>query len=43
MVFIVTPIFTRQVQELLSDEVYAAFQCLTAAEKKTLRALNQDW
>lgn len=101
MVFIETPVFTRQVQELLSDEAYAAFQLalnsrggrghpgngriaqgrwsvpgagkrggvrviyfhvaaqtqvrlllicrkgvkddLTAAEKKTLRELNQDW
>ena len=103
MVFIVTPVFTRQVQELLSDEAYSAFQWymalnpqagdviqgtgglrkvrwsvagggkrggvrviyfhvaaqaqvrllliyrkgvkddLTAAEKKTLRTLNQDW
>ena len=103
MVFIETPVFTRQVRELLSDEAYAAFQwhlalsprageviqgtgglrkvrwsvpgcgkrggvCviyfhvaaeaqvrllliyrkgvkddLTAAEKRTLRRLNQDW
>jgi hypothetical protein len=103
MVFIETPVFTRQVRELLSDEAYAAFQWhlavnprageviqgtgglrkvrwsapgsgkrggvrviyfhvaadaqirllliyrkgvkddLTAAEKKTLRRLNQDW
>jgi len=103
MVFIETPVFTRQVQELLSDEAYSAFQWymalnpragdviqgtgglrkvrwsvagggkrggvrviyfhvaaqaqvrllliyrkgvkddLTAAEKKTLRTLNQDW
>ena len=103
MVFIETPVFTRQVQELLSDEAYSAFQWymalnpqagdviqgtgglrkvrwsvagggkrggvrviyfhvaaqaqvrllliyrkgvkddLTAAEKKTLRKLNQDW
>ena len=103
MVFIETPVFTRQVQELLSDETYSAFQWylalnpdagdvirdtgglrkvrwsvagsgkrggvrviyfhiaaqaqvrllliyrkgvkddLTAAEKKTLRTLNQDW
>ena len=103
MVFIETPVFTRQVKELLSDEAYAAFQWhlalnpqageviqgtgglrkvrwsvpgagkrggvrviyfhvsaltqvrllliyrkgikddLTAAEKKTLRKLNQDW
>ena len=26
MVFIETPVFTRQVRELLSDEAYAAFQ-----------------
>ena len=26
MVFIETPVFTRQVQELLSDEAYSAFQ-----------------
>ncbi len=26
MVFIETPVFTRQVQELLSDEAYARFQ-----------------
>jgi hypothetical protein len=26
MVFIETPVFTRQVQELLSDEVYTGFQ-----------------
>jgi len=26
MVFIETPVFTRQVQELLSDEAYAGFQ-----------------
>ena len=103
MVFIETPVFTRQIQELLSDEAYSAFQWymalnpeagdviqgtgglrkvrwsvagggkrggvrviyfhvaaqaqvrllliyrkgvkddLTAAEKKTLRTLNQDW
>jgi hypothetical protein len=103
MVFIETPVFTRQVRKLLSDEAYAAFQWhlavnprageviqgtgglrkvrwsaprsgkrggvrviyfhvaadaqvrllliyrkgvkddLTAAEKKTLRRLNQDW
>ena len=103
MVFIETPVFTRQVQELLSDEAYSAFQWymalnpeagdviqgagglrkvrwsvagggkrggvrviyfhvaaqaqvrllliyrkgvkddLTAAEKRTLRRLNQDW
>jgi hypothetical protein len=103
MVFIETPVFTRQVRELLSDEAYAAFQWhlavnprageviqgtgglrkvrwsapgsgkrggvrviyfhvaadaqvrllliyrkgvkddLTAAEKRTLRRLNQDW
>ena len=103
MVFIETPVFTRQVQELLSDEAYSAYQWymalnpragdviqgtgglrkvrwsvagggkrggvrviyfhvaaqaqvrllliyrkgvkddLTAAEKKTLRTLNQDW
>ena len=103
MVFIETPVFTRKVQELLSDEAYSAFQWylalnpdagdvirdtgglrkvrwsvagggkrggvrviyfhitaqaqvrllliyrkgvkddLTAAEKKTLRKLNQDW
>ena len=103
MVFIETPVFMRQVQELLSDEAYSAFQWymalnpqagdviqgtgglrkvrwsvagggkrggvrviyfhvaaqaqvrllliyrkgvkddLTAAEKKTLRTLNQDW
>jgi len=103
MVFIETPVFTRQVQELLSDEAYSAFQWdlalnpdagdvirdtgglrkvrwsvagrgkrggvrviyfhvaaqaqvrllliyrkgvkdgLTAAEKKTLRTLSQDW
>ena len=103
MVFIETPVFTRQVQELLSDEAYSAFQWymalnpqagdviqgtgglrkvrwsvagggkrggvrviyfhvaaqaqvrllliyrkgvkddLTAAEKKNLRTLNQDW
>ncbi|TLZ44789.1 MAG: hypothetical protein E6K32_04830 [Gammaproteobacteria bacterium] len=103
MVFIETPVFTRQVQKLLSDEAYSAFQWylainpqagdvvqgtgglrkvrwsvsgsgkrsgvrviyfhvtaqaqvrllliyrkgvkdeLTAAEKKTLRKLNQDW
>ena len=103
MVFIETPVFTRQVQELLSDEAYSAFQWymalnpeagdviqgtgglrkvrwsvagggkrggvrviyfhfaaqaqvrllliyrkgvkddLTAAEKSTLRRLNQDW
>ena len=103
MVFIETPVFTRQVRELLSDEAYPAFQLhlavnprageviqgtgglrkvrwsapgsgkrggvrviyfhvaadaqvrllliyrkgvkddLTAAEKRTLRRLNQDW
>ena len=103
MVFIETPVFTRQIQELLSDEAYSAFQWymalnpeagdviqgtgglrkvrwsvagggkrggvrviyfhvaaqaqvrllliyrkgvkddLTAAEKRTLRRLNQDW
>jgi hypothetical protein len=26
MVLIETPVFTRQVQELLSDEAYSAFQ-----------------
>ncbi|MGH8208867.1 MAG: hypothetical protein ACREU6_04600 [Steroidobacteraceae bacterium] len=31
MVFIETPVFTRQVRELLSDEAYAQFQqCLAA-------------
>jgi hypothetical protein len=103
MIFIETPVFTRQVRELLSDETYSALQChlalnpragdviqgtgglrkvrwaatgggkrggvrviyfhvaadsqvrllliyrkgvkddLTAAEKKTLRRLNEDW
>lgn len=30
MVFIVTPVFTRQVKELLSDEAYAKFQWFLA-------------
>jgi len=30
MVFIETPVFTRQVAELLSDEAYAAFQSYLA-------------
>ena len=30
MVFIETPVFTRQVTELLSDETYAAFQSYLA-------------
>ena len=34
MVFIETPLFTRQVQELLSDEGYSAFQWYLALNPK---------
>ncbi len=34
MIFIETPVFTRQVQELLSDEGYAGFQWHLALNPK---------
>jgi hypothetical protein len=38
MIFIELSPFTRDVRELLTDESY-----LSAAAKKTLRALNESW
>ena len=36
MVFIETPVFTRQVQELLSDEAYSAFQWYMALNPQAM-------
>jgi hypothetical protein len=40
VVFIETPVFTRQVTELLTDEAYGRFQLFLAAHPKTGRVIQ---
>ena len=53
MIFIESPVFTEDVQRLLTDESYANLQLhlaeypftgdLTPKEKQILRKLNEEW
>jgi hypothetical protein len=43
MVIVESPVFTRQLQELLTDDRKGLKDDLMVAEKRALRELNRDW